>query len=163
MKRFLIALACAFLIVSVIMPTTGLAAKKDRVVYILNVDTDGARVRKEPTSSEDNVEVSMKKGTKVFYLGKKNSWFKIRSEYGNIGYTYKGFMSYYGAVKLKDVYAADGTVKVYSRPSSKARRSATLKDDQHVIVYASNSKWAYIHTLSGKKGYVLREDLKNPS
>ena len=87
MKRFFVALMCVFLIVSIAAPTTCLAAKKNknRVVYILNVENDGARVRKEPTSAEDNVEVSLKKGTKVFYLGKKDAWYKIRSEFGNIG------------------------------------------------------------------------------
>lgn len=164
MKRFLVALMCVFLIVSIAAPATGLAAKKNknRVIYILNVDNDGARVRKEPSSAEDNVEVSLKKGTKVFYLGKSDAWFKIRSEFGNIGYTYKGFLSYYGAVKLKDIYAADGTVKMYARPVSGARRSGVLSDNQHVIVYATSGKWAYVHTLSGQKGYVLKANLKSP-
>lgn len=163
MKRFFVALLCAFLIVTTLMPTAALAAKKNRVVYILNVNTDGARVRKEPTSAEDNVEISLKKGTKVFYLGKSQSWFKIRSEFGNIGYTYKGFMNYYGAVKLKDIYVSDGTVKVYNKPNKNGSRVTTLEDDQHVIVYATKGKWAYIHTLSGKKGYVLKANLKSPS
>lgn len=164
MKRFFVALMCVFLIVSIAAPTACLAAKKnkDRVVYILNVENDGARVRKEPTSAEDNVEISLKKGTKVFYLGKKDAWYKIRSEFGNIGYTYKGFMSYYGAVKLKDIYAADGSVKMYTRPVAGARRSGVLSDNQHVIVYATSGKWAYIHTLSGQKGYVLKANLKTP-
>jgi len=162
MKRFLVALLCAFLIVSTIMPTAALAAKKNRVVYILNINTDGARVRKEPNSDSDNVETSLKKGTKVFYLGKSQSWYKIRSEFGNIGYTYKGFTTYYGAVKLKDIYVSDGSVKVYNKPSAKASRVTTLKDDQHIIVYATKGKWAYIHTLSGKKGYVLKANLKSP-
>lgn len=163
MKRFLIALMCAFLIVATVLPTTAMAAKKNRVVYILSINTEGARVRKEPTSSEDNVSVSLKKGTKVFYLGKSQSWFKIRSEFGQIGYTYKEFMNYYGAVKLKDIYVSDGSVKVYNKPVSNGSRVATLKDEQHVIVYATKGKWAYIHTLSGKKGYVLKENLKKPS
>lgn len=162
MKRLLGMLLCMLLIVTAVLPMPGFAASKDKTVYILTVDNDGARVRKEPTSSTENVEVSLKKGTKVFYLGKSGAWYKIRSEYGAVGYTYKGFMSYYGAVKLKDIYVADGSVTVYSKPRTSAKRTDTLSDGQHVVVYATSGKWAYIHTLSGDKGYVKLASLKTP-
>ena len=72
MKRFAVALLCAMLLIGSVVPTEARAATA-KTVYILNVETDGARVRKDPNSGTDNVEVSMKKGTKVFYLGESGA------------------------------------------------------------------------------------------
>ena len=156
MKRFFAVLLIAMLTLTAALPTSALAASKKKVVYIVNVDNNGVRVRSTPEGgSADNVMTSLKKGTKLFYLGTDGAWYKVCSEYGTTsGYIYKGYASYYGAVSLSSIYKCDGNVRMYARPNTSSKRVTTLRDDQFVIVYAVSGKWAYGHTLSGKKGYV---------
>jgi uncharacterized protein YgiM (DUF1202 family) len=153
MKRAAAALLCALLIITFAAPPSALAKGKN-TVYILSVENDGARMRREPNSASDNVEVSLRKGTKVFYLAKSGAWYKVRSEYGPTGWVYKGYLKYYGAVSLSSVYIASAKTTVYAKTSTGAKRIATLSKKQFVIVRAANKKWAYIYTLSGTNGYV---------
>ena len=83
MKRFLVALLAVMLTMTAVLPSVSdaYAASKKKVVYILNIDNDGVRVRSTPNGG-DNVMTSLKKGTKLFYLGKSGSWYKVCSEYG---------------------------------------------------------------------------------
>lgn len=160
MKRALRLFLAILLIVGMVAPcVTEASAEKTKVIYVLTVNVDGARVRAEPNSDSDNVETSMKKGTKVFYLGKSGAWIKVRSEFGVIGYTYKGFFEYYGAVPYERIYAADGSAALRKSPKTSAKRVTTLSDNQHVIVYAVRGSWAYVRTLSGKGGYIRKSDL----
>ena len=163
MKRFLVIVLAVMLTMTAVLPSvsTAMAASKKKVVYIINIDNDGVRVRSTPRGgSTDNVMTSLKKGTKLFYLGKSGAWYKVCSEYGpESGYVYQGYTSYYGAVALDNIYKADGRARVYSRPDTSSRRVTTLKDDQFVIVYAVSGKWAYINTISGTKGYVRTNQL----
>ena len=164
MKRLFAIVLIALLTMTAVLPTGALAASsKKKVVYIVNVDGNGVRVRSTPRGgSTDNVMTSLRKGTKLFYLGRSGSWYKVCSEYGpTSGYIYKGYVSYYGAVSLSSIYKCDGKVSLYSRDNTSSRRVGTLKDDQYVIVYAVKGKWAYVHTISGKKGYVLISKLDN--
>ncbi len=152
MKRIAAAFLCALFIMSFAAPEVGYA--KTKTVYILNVENDGARMRKEPNSTSDNVEVTLKKGTKVFYLGKSGAWYKVRSEYGPSGWVYKGYLKYYGAVSLSSVYIVSAKTPVYKKTSSGVKKSMTFSQKQFVIVRAANKTWAYIYTLSGARGYV---------
>ena len=93
MKRRIVSmLLCVFLIASMlIVPTDALAASK-KVVQILKVTVDGARVRKGPSSAYD-VITSVKKGGRVFYLGKtKDSFCYVRTSTGETGFMYRGFL-----------------------------------------------------------------------
>ena len=105
---------------------------------------------------------SLKKGTKVFYLGTTGAYYRICSEYGPRGYIYKGYASYYGAVALNSIYECDGATKMYKSASTRSKRVTTLRDGQYVVVYAVSGKWAYVHTISGKKGYVPVSKLQKP-
>ena len=163
MKRFLVIFLAVMLTMTAVLPSVSAAsaASKKKIVYIINIDNDGVRVRSTPRGgSTDNVMTSLKKGTKLFYLGKSGSWYKVCSEFGpTSGYVYKGYTSYYGAVAYDNIFKAAGRARVYSRPSTSSKRVTTLKDDQFVIVYAVSGKWAYIHTISGTKGYVRTSQL----
>lgn len=152
MKRIVAALLCAFLTLSFAAPEAAFA--KSNTVYILNVENDGARMRTEPNSESDNVEVSLKKGTKVFYLAKSGAWYKVRSEYGPSGWVYKGYLKYYGAVSLSSVYIASAKTPVYKKSGSGVKKIMTISKKQFVIVRAANNTWAQIYTLSGTSGYV---------
>lgn len=164
MKRTLIIMLALMLALSAVLPSVGFAASKSKskkIIYVVNVDNNGLRVRSEPNGG-DNVMTTLKKGTKLFYLGTKGAYYKVCSEYSyTSGYVYKGYVSYYGAVAYDSIFRADGRTTVYSRPSTSSRRSATLKDGQFVIVRAVSGKWAYIYTISGTKGYVRTSSLED--
>ena len=170
MKRFLAILLTLTLLVSLAAPVDAFAASKKKsskkVVYILTIDNDGVRVRTDPSGGKDgkdeNVLGSLKKGTKVFYLGTTGAYYRICSEYGPRGYIYKGYASYYGAVALNSIYECDGATKMYKSASTRSKRVTTLRDGQYVVVYAASGKWAYVHTISGKKGYVPVSKLQKP-
>jgi len=161
-KRRIMCLAlCLLLIVGMVAaPVSASAAMKDRVVKIMKVNVQGARVRKGPSSKYD-VITSLPKGDCVFYLEKNKSAFSyVRSSTGKIGYVYEGFLSSYGACKLSQVYYATSTAKLCERPSDASRRVATISRKEHIIVYKTRGNWAYVRTLQGKGGYVRLSRLK---
>ena len=153
MKRRVLAilLLVTLLVGTVIAPVSASAASK---VKILKVTTDGARVRKGPSSAYE-VKASVKKGGKVFYLGKtKNSFAYIRTSKGTTGYMYKGFLSAYGTCYKSQIYYCTKKASLYKKASTSSKRVAKLSKRQHVIVYQVKGNWAYIKTLSGTGGYV---------
>lgn len=161
MKRTVILMLALVLALSTVLPSVGFAAssKKNKVIYVVNIDNNGVRAREQPHGG-DNVITTLKKGTKLFYLGQSGSYYKVCSEYSpRAGYVYKGYVSYYGAVAYDSIFKCDGKTYVYSRPSTSSRRTATLKDNQFVIVRAVSGKWAYVFTISGIKGYVRTSNL----
>lgn len=167
LKRFLGLVLTVVLIVAMLMPVEAFAASskkntsKSKIVYVMTVNTDGARVRSTAEGGEtDNVLGSLKAGTKAFYLGKSGSWYLMCSENGVRGYVFKGFLDYYGAVSLSSIYQANGSTKVYKKASLNSGRSGSLKGGQYVVVYAVSGDWAYIHTISGLKGYVKVSSLR---
>ena len=153
MKRRLISLVLliALLLATAIVPVGASAATK---VKILKVTVDGARVRQGPSSAYA-VKTSVKKGGKVFYLGKmKNSFAYIRTSGGTQGYMYKGFLKSYGTCYKSQVYYSKKSgLKVYKKPSTHSSKVTKLSKHQHVIVYQVKGKWAYVKTVSGKGGY----------
>ena len=144
-------LLVALLLATAIVPVGASAATK---VKILKVTVDGARVRQGPSSAYA-VKTSVKKGAKVFYLGKmKNSFAYIRTSGGTQGYMYKGFLKSYGTCYKSQVcYSKKSGLKVYKKPSTHSSKVTKLSRYQHVIVYQVKGKWAYIKTVSGKGGY----------
>lgn len=167
MKRFIIILLAVMLALTAFMPVGALAASsgknRKKVIYIINIDNDGTRVRSTPHGGDlDNVMISLKKGTKLFYLGTEGAWYKVCSEFSTTtGYVYKGYASYYGAVSMDSIYRCDGSTRMYKRASSSSKRVTTLKDGQFVIVYGVSGKWAYVRTISGYKGYVRISSLQD--
>lgn len=162
MKRRMISLLlCVMLVASMlIVPTTAYAAS-GKVVKLLKVTADGARVRKGPGSSYD-VITSVKKGGRVFYLGKTvNSFCYVRTSNGDVGYMYRGFLKSYGAVSRNQVYYCKvKKTTVYKRNGKSLKKIGTLYRNQHVIVYEVRGNWAYIKSLSGRSGYVKKSALK---
>ena len=159
MKRRVISviLTVVLLAAMAIAPAGAMAAKK---IQILQVTVKGARLRQGP-SSNYSVKKSLNKGAKVFYLGKgKDSFYKVRTDHGVVGYMYKGFLKSYGACYQSQVYYASKKVKVYKKASTHSGRKTTLSKGQHVIVYQVKGSWAYIKTLGGKGGYVKKSALK---
>lgn len=159
-RRFLIvALSVLLLIASIAAPLSASAAGRTKV-KILRVTEEGARVRSGPSSAYE-VITSVKKGSRVFYLGKTTDSFAyVRTGKGVVGYMYKGFLKSYGtAYKDQIYYCNKNSAKVCKKPSSSSGRVATLSKNSHVIVYSVSGKWAYIKTLGGKGGYVRKSAL----
>ena len=143
-------------------PVSALAAsKKDTVVSILKCTVDGGRLREGPGSSYD-VITSLRKGDKVLYIGAYEGAFcLVRTMYGQNGYIYKGFLSYYGAARRSQIfYATDDGVTLYKKPKSGASKSTTLAKGEHIIVYKVVGNWGYAKTLRGKAGFVTAKNLK---
>lgn len=161
MKRRIISfLLCLMLAASMlIVPTTAFADGK--VVPLLKVTVDGARVREGPSSKYD-VITSVKKGGRVFYLGKtRTSFCYVRTATGEVGWMYRGYLKAYGAVNMDQVYACKSkSAPVYKRKGKGLKRIGTLYKNQHVIVYEVRGKWAYIKSLTGKSGYIKKSALK---
>jgi len=137
------------------------SSNKDKVVKILKVTADGARIRRGPSSAY-SVVTSIRKGQCVFYLEKnKEAFCYVRSETGEMGYMYKGFLKSYGAAKLDQVYMSKvGNLSVYKRPSTTSSRVFKLAKKQHVMVYKTQDGWAYIKTMDGDGGFVRLNKLK---
>jgi len=157
MKRRLIsALVAVLLVVSMmIAPVSASAATK---VKILKVTVDGARVR----NSSLQELTSVRKGGKVFYLGKmKKSFAYVRTEYGTVGYIYKNYLKSYGTCYREQVYySKNKKVPVYKKASTGSKKVTKLSKYQHVIVYQVKGSWAYIKTLGGTGGFVKKSNLK---
>lgn len=160
-RRIISALVAMMLIVSVLAVPGASAATK---VKILKVTVDGARVRKGPASTYD-VKTSVKKGGKVFYLGKTtNSFAYVRTSSGTVGYMYEGYLKSYGTCYKSQVYySKKNKVPVYKKKGGHGKRVTRLSKKQHVIVYQVKGKWAYIKTLGGTGGYVRKSYLKKAS
>ena len=164
-RRFFKAVVCMLLaMLMVVAPLEASAASK--TVKILKVNSDYVRMRSEPEAG-DNVKAKLRKNSKVFYLGeskKAKGWYKVRTDHGSIGWVYKDFLSSYGAAKLSSIYVAKSSkLYVYKRASNKSTRLTVLSKNQHVIVHSTSGSWAYIQTLSGTNGYVLKSGLKKAS
>lgn len=156
MKRKIMLMATCLLLIAamVIAPVSASAASK-RIVYVVKVTVDGARLREGPSSAY-NVITSLKKDSRVFYLNKRqNAFCYVYTEYGQKGYVYRGFLKPYGAVVVDQVYYNKyDSLTVYRRPSTGANRAGVLYRGQHVVVYQTQGEWAYIKTLSGWGGFV---------
>ena len=105
---------------------------------------------------------SLRKGDKVLYIGAHEGAFcLVRTMYGQNGYIYKGFLSYYGAARRSQIfYATDDGVTLYKKPKSGASKSTTLAKGEHIIVYKVVGSWGYAKTLRGKAGFVTAKNLK---
>lgn len=152
---------CLLLIASMfIAPVSASAASGNKVVQILKVTADGARLREGPSSAYE-VITSLKDGEKVFYLDKQvDAFCRVRTSKGKIGYMYKGFLKSYGAAYYDQIYySKNKSVKVYKKASTSTKKVAVLSKNQHVIVYEVKGRWAYIKTLGGTGGYVKKSNL----
>lgn len=156
MKRKVLLMATCLLLIAatVIAPMSASAASK-RIVYVVKVTVDGARLREGPSSAY-GIITSLKKDTRVFYLNKReNAFVYVYTEYGQKGYVYRGFLKAYGAVGVDQVYYNKyDSLTVYRRPNTGANRAGTLYRGQHVVVYQVQGDWAYIKTLNGRGGFV---------
>lgn len=161
---FLKMILCLVLVASMLIAPMSASAATRTKVQILKVTVDGARIRKGPSSAYD-VITSVKKGSKVFYLNKtKKSFCYVRSSYGVVGYMYKGFLKAYGvAYKDQIYYCKNKSTKLYKKAATSSSKLATIKRGQHLIVYQTKGKWAYVKTLGGKGGYVKKSALKKAS
>lgn len=160
MKRKVLMMALAVLLVASLMSAPMSALASSKTVQILKVSVDGARLRSGP-SSEYSIITSLSKGSKVFYAGsQKNSFCYICTSHGKKGYVFRDFLSSYGVAYKSQIYYASKSAKVHKKASSGSSGVTTLSKGQHVLVYQTKGSWAYIKTLGGKGGYVKKSVLK---
>jgi len=154
---------CLFIVMCLALsPVGALAAAK--TVSILKVEYDYTRLRSEPTSSSGEIITTLRKDAKVFYIGRSGSWAYVCTEWGTMGYLYSGYLSYYGKVRLGNIYYVNASsLKVYKSASTSSTRIGTLPKNYYLLLYATNGNWGYVRSLSGNAGYVLLSGLKRLS
>ena len=156
MKAF-VSLVLVMLLVAA--PLEAMAA----TVKIYRVNGDLVRVHSTAKQGLTNVVGKLRKGSKVFYLGKTGGWWRVRSDRGLTGYVYNTYLSYYKSADLSRVYRTTGSTYVYKKASTGAKKIVTLAKYEHVIVLATKGSWAAIETLYGKKGFVKLNKLRKAS
>lgn len=158
MKRFMKAVLCLVLTMLFVMaPLEAMAA----TTKIYTINADKVRVHSTAKQGLDNVITKLRKGTKVAYLGTSSrGWMKVRTERGVEGYVYKTYLSYNGAAKSSNLYKVKSSTRVYKKNSTKSGRVTTLAKNEVVVVYATKGEWAAIETLSGKRGFIKKSQLK---
>ncbi len=164
-KKFFRSLLCMMLVLTLTLTAfapCGLAATK--AVKVLRVNATGVRLHYSAKGEgEDNMICSLKKGTRVLYLGMPNrSWVHVRTEKGLTGYIYKGYLDEYGAVAKKSLYTVRSSrLQTYKRSGSRLKKaSGRLSGGTLVSVKATKNGYAYVQTMSGKRTYVKMSGLK---
>ncbi len=153
---------CLALVMIFAIGCTSAFASSAQTVMILKVTADGARVR-TGSANGNQVITSLKKNTKVFYMGEnEGANCLIRTSDGIFGYVYRGFLRSYGSVRLDRIYyAASDGAKVYKTPSTSASRVASLSAGECVVVFAVSGDWAYVRHINGGSGFMLKSDLRS--
>ena len=155
-RRIMLATLCLVMLVSTVL--TPFTAYASSTAKILKVNT-GAYLR-DP-SDYSNVIGTIKKGTKVLWMGKtKNSFYLIQTTEGKKGYIFKDYLSAYGAVKKKQVYVTKSSSKIYKSMSTSSGTVAKVGSGRVVLVYETKNGWAFVRTTSGKGGYMKTSVLK---
>lgn len=166
LKRFLKTLLCMVLVLVCAAPACMPSVSAAKAAKILKINSDGVRLHYTAEGQgEANMILSMKKGTKVLFLGMKNkSWAEIALSNGLTGYVYKGYLSEYGAVASSSVGQVTTKLACYKKSGSRLKKtSSTLSKGTIVFVRATKNGYAYVTTLSGKKTYVKTSGLKKYS
>ena len=160
-RRLFVMVTCLMLISAMAIAPMSASAASKKIVYVVKITVDGARLREGPSSAY-GIITSLKKDSRVFYLNKRqNAFCYVYTEYGQKGFVYKGFLKAYGAVAVDQVYYnKNNSLTVYKRANTGSGRVTTLTKYQHVIVYQTQGDWAYIKTLRGQGGFVKLSALK---
>lgn len=150
--KLLKSILCLVLIAAMgLVPMTAFAAKS---AYILNVNTDRARLR-DGSGASSHVIQTLRKGTKVLFWGVKSaSFLKVATTGGKVGYVYRNYLSVYGALKKDQIYVTNQATSVYKLVGSKLKRYSSVGTGKYLLVIAQNNGWAYVRTVTGKAGYV---------
>ena len=158
MKRSMRILVCVLLILTVaILPSvqTAFAASSCR---IMKTNVDGARLRTAGIGGD--IIYSMRKGTFVVCTGKtEGAFYQVLTPKGDSGWVYKPYLSAEATVKKSQVYCASSGAKVYKKPKTSASGVTRMAAGSLCVVFKTSGKWAYIRTLTGKKGFVLLSKL----
>ena len=157
-KKFFKTMLCLILVLVCAAPACLPSASAVKAAKILRVNASGVRLHYTAEGKgEENMILSMKKGTKVLFLGMKNkSWAEVALSNGLTGYVYKGYLSEYGAVAARSVYeVSDKKLSCYRRSGNRLKKtSSRLSRGSIVFVRATKNNYAYVTTLSGKKTFV---------
>lgn len=152
-RRALLGLVCLVLIASVALAPVGALAAKGKIYKAI---TNGVRIREKPQSGSLIVGKLMK-GDKVIHLSSKNSWWRVKTSSGLIGYVFPSNLTYYRTYDVGKIYRASSSsgVKVYKKASTSSGVKGTLTRKYTVVLLAKKGKWGLIRVIkNGKVGYV---------
>lgn len=151
--KSLLALVCLVLVASLALAPLGAAAEKGK---IYKATESGVRIR-EKAQSGSAVIGKLKKGEKVIHLSTKNSWWRIRTSKGLVGYVFPSNLKYYRTYDVGKIYRASSStgVKVYKKASSSSGVKGTLTRKYNVVLLAKSGSWGLIRVIkNGKVGYL---------
>ena len=162
LKRFFKMMLCLVLVLVCAAPACMPSASAAKAAKILKINANGVRLHYTAEGQgEQNMILSMKKGTKVLVLGMKNkSWAEVALNNGLTGYVYKGYLSEYGAVATKSIYKVNTKLPCYKLSGRRLKKtSSSLSKGTIVFVRDTKNGYAYVMTLNGKKTYVKTSGL----
>ena len=122
----------------------------------MKTNTDWVRMR----DSSGAQVARLRKGTKVLYWGEEDdSYCKIATLDGEVGYVFEDYLSHYGTVKQSMVYTNDSKISLYKKSGDSLKKSGSISADQLILVYKTSGDWAQIKTITGKSGYCKLSSL----
>lgn len=148
---------CHILIVVTVMLTMCSSALAGTLT-VLKVTEDFTNLH---TTASGSVKDTLRKGTKVLYLGvKENQMCKIITRGGEIGWVYKPYVEKCGTIDKSRIGKTTESIYLYKKNGNSYKKSRTLSAGTMVYVYSVDNGVAKIQTLGGKKGYVNVNKLK---
>lgn len=157
MKRnFLKFVVCMMLIAA--MLAAPMSASAASMAHIMKINVSDARLRVAPGDTE--VIAKLRRSTKVLYWGEEDdSYCKIATLDGEVGYVFEDYLSHYGTVKQSMVYTNDSKISLYKKSGDSLKKSGSISADQLILVYKTSGDWAQIKTITGKSGYCKLSSL----
>ena len=138
------------------MPMSALAEGK-----FMTVTTN---VNLRSSSDLNDVIGTLKKGTTVYYTGKKyKSMYQIKTSKGKVGYVFKMYLKNAGS---KDgdgmVVRVKENTLLYKKADTDSRQVCKLAEGRYMKILSVGDGWAKVKTTNDKTGYVLVSKLKKP-
>jgi len=156
--KFWKSLVCLALIATMAFaPMTAMAASK--TMKILKINASGVRLRDGETKE---IIKTLREGTKVFYDGdRKDSFCKVCTLDGEVGYVFKEYLSEYGVVKTSQIYVTTEKSAAYRRSSSSGlKRTSSIAKNTVLLVLDKNGSWAQVQSMDGEVRYMRMDTLK---
>ncbi len=153
-RRIMTFMICMIMLASMmVMPMNALASGKYMTV------TSNVNLR-----SNDNINDvvgTLKKGTTVYYTGKKyKAFYQIKTSKGKTGYVFKMYLKDAGSKGEGMVCRVKSNSVLYKKASTDSRKVASLMEGRYVQIISTGDGWAYVRTTNDKKGYIPTSQLK---
>lgn len=136
-----------------LMPVNALAAGKFMTVK--------SNVHLRSASNINDVITTLKKGTTVYFTGRKHkAFYEVKTSKGKVGYVFKMYLKDTDSKETGSVYRVKSNTCLYKKASRDSSRVCNLEENRYLLVVSVSDGWAYVRTANDKKGYVPTSVLK---